>query len=405
MGNRVDYLITITDSSGATVVADPVGAGNPATGDPGYAEIDLKPRHNEAGFGAFTASATPDLLSAANQPGNRVAVIRDGVVEMCGPIETPKHGYHADRDGSDGYGMVTVNFADDTASLADRLVYPNPALESTAQDVAKYVITAVNPEDAMRTLVNMQAGPGALPQRQVPGLALGVDHGLKAGVTVTTSFTRATVLTDALREIARLSGGAGLGFRIIQSGGQLLFDVYEPQDLTGSIFFSRALGNLSALEYEPSTATATVAIVGDATAGASRVIRERLNVPALAAGHRRKEVFVDARSASNVGELDQAGDEALADGAPRIRFALTAIETPNQRYAYDFARGDLVSAEPYGGGPLITALVLGADIRVTPDRGEVVTPIIGVEGDQIADAKAAELRRLWKRIAQLEGAL
>lgn len=418
MGLPAEYMLLITDPAGDEVVTDPIHVGNPRAGQPGWSEIKLGPRLNEVGSGTFTCSARPDLLAAVNVPDNRVVVLRDNpaggsnIVAMAGPIERPKHPYQAVRDGTDGYGLLTVTFADDLEPLTDRLVYPDPTQPSTNQTtVTRYTITAQNPEDAMRALVTANAGPTALVARRTPGLVLGTDNGILPGVTVSTSFTRDTVLTDALRELARLAGvAAGTTprvprFRIVQGDHQLQFVVTMPADLSNSVIFSRELGNIAELEYEPEAPTATVAIVGDATAGTGRVVKERVNTAAHTAGWRRREVWVDARGAANATELEQAGDSALDEGRPKTRYQLTAIDTDAARYGYDFQIGDLVGTHPYPGASVVPAVVFGADITVTPGRGEETKPIIGVEGDQIDDRKAEEIRRLQRRMAALEGAL
>lgn len=415
MGRPAEYTLLITNPAGSSVLCDPIEAGNSRTGAPGWSEIRLGPRLNEAGTGTITCTARPDILAAVNDPDNRVVALResptggDSTVEMAGPIELPKHGYEAARDGTDGPGRLVITFVDDLVLPAERLVYPNPALASTAQTTTKYTITNVNPEDAARALVNLQAGPGALPARQTPGLVLGVDNNILPGVTISTSFTRDVVLSDALREIVRLGAVAAATYprrprlRIIPAGGQLRFTVEMPPDLSDSVIFSRALGNLAQADYAPEAPTDTVAIVGDATAGAGRVVKERINAAAHSAGWRRREVWVDARGAANATELEQAGDDALAEGGPKVGFTLRAIDTPTTRYGYDYPLGAMVSAEPYDGA-FVSALVMGADITVTA-KGEEVTPIIGVEGDQIADRKAAEINRILRRLAALEGAL
>jgi hypothetical protein len=417
VGRRAEYTLLITDPAGASVVTDPIEVGDPRTGAPGWAEIRCGPRLGEAGAGTFVATARPDVLAAVNEPDNRIVVLRETpeggtpTVEMAGPIERPKHGYQAARDGTDGPGKVTVTFADDLVLLAERLVYPDPAQPATNQlTLTKYTITAQNPEDAARALVNLQAGPGALTVRQTPGLVLGADNGLLPGTTISTSFTRDTVLADAVREVMRLGGvAAGIWprvprFQIIPANGQLEFVVTLPADLSGSVLFSRDLGNISESDHDPEAPTDTVAIVGDATAGTGRIVKERINTAAHTAGWRRREVWVDARGAANAAELEQAGDEALAAGGPKSRFTLQAIETPSTRYGYDFGIGNMVSVEPYPGA-IISALVMGVDITVTPKRGEEAVPIIGVQGDQIADRKAAEIRQILRRLAALEGAL
>src|SRR6185312_11415134 len=217
MARRPEYTLVITNPAGSQLV-ETIGEPVPESRAPGWTEINLKPRHMVVGYGDFTVAATPEILTAVNTPENRVVVQREedgaGVsVEMCGPIESVPSGYQAERDGDDGPGRVTVRFASDDARLADRLVYPSPNLAATAQTVTtRYTITGVNPETAMRNLFNLNAGPGALAPRQFPGFVLATaGTPLLPAATVSTSFTRDTVLTDALREVSRLSAGANAG--------------------------------------------------------------------------------------------------------------------------------------------------------------------------------------------------
>lgn len=405
MARRAEYTLAITNPAGTTVLSDPIGAGDPATGKPGWRSISLKPRDRVVGYGEFTVSAMPDLLTAVNTPGNRVVVLREpdaggsSLVIMSGPIEAQPYEYQAARDGSDGPGEVTVRFADDDASLSELLVYPNPAQAATGQTTTtRYTITAVNPETAIRNLVNLNAGPGALTARRVPGLVLASPVGLMPGVTVSTSFLRDTILTDALREVSRLAGGLGIGWQVTQVGAVKTFQTYAPRDLSGSVVFSRDLGNVESLTYEPTAPTCTVALVGDATAGTGRVVKERINTAAITAGWGRREVWVDGSSAQNAGELDQLGDKALADGAATYKVAVTARDTDDQRYGYAYGPGDQVSVE-VAPGVFVTALVQGADIDITGDKGEDIKPIVATVAESLIPAQVAEIRKIWRAIA------
>jgi hypothetical protein len=409
---KARYDLLITNPSGSTLIADPIGHADPVTNKPGHSKIELKPRHNEAGFGEFTVSAAPWILEAVNTPDARVVVQRTDEVTglvtrpFTGPIELPDDGHNIERDGTDGFGTVSVKLADDRVWAGYRLVYPDPAQPSTNQTTtARYTVTTLNPENVMYSLANLNLGPGALVARRLPGLTMAANAGLLPGVTISTSFVRNTILTDALREVARLAGGTGLGWRIVQTSTGLQFQVFKPTDRSSSVVFSRAMGNVREITHSQSAPTATVAIVGDATAGTGRVIRERINTTAHTAGWNRREVFVDARGAANAAELDQAGDEALKEQGPLTRFAAKVIETPQNRLFVDFDIGDVVSGQPYNSGPFVTALVLGADILVTPQRGEVVEPIVGTDNDLLDDAKAAEIRRLWRSLGRIQGAL
>jgi hypothetical protein len=407
------YELLLTNPSGTQIIADPIGPADAETRRHGWTGIQVKPRHNEAGYGEFTTAATPAVLDAVYTPDTRVLVRRTDPISrtvsivMAGPVEQPANGYDVRRDGVDGYGLVTVPFTDDKVWLGYRLAYPNPAQPSTGQTTtARYAINAVNPETAMYALANLNAGPGALAVRRITGLSMAAPVGLLPGAAITASYTRDTVLSDALRDVSRLAGGTGLGFRIVQAGTTgMRFEVFQPTDRSTSVVFSRPMGNLSTINYSQTAPTCTVAIVGDATAGVGRVIKERINTTAQTAGWVRREKFVDGRGAANATELEQTGDDALTDGGPQVRFAFQAIETPQTRYGVDLFAGDLVSAQPYVGGPFTSALVLGADITVTADKGDQVVLVIGSDTDTVVDAKAAEIRRLWRTIGRLQGAL
>lgn len=409
MARRAEYTLVITDPDGSAVV-ETIGEADAETGTLGWSNIDLKPRHLVVGFGEFTTAATPAVLEAISTPEARVVVLReadgdDPTVEMCGPIESRPQGYQADRDGDQGPGVVTVRFATDDARLADRLVYPTPTLAATAQTVTtRYTITGVNPEDAMRALVNLNAGPGALVARRVPGLVLGTDNGLLPGVTVSTSFTRDVILTDALREVSRLAGGLGLGYRVTQVGTTIEFQVFAPRDLSGSVVFSRELGNVDQLDYVPTAPTNTVALVGDATAGTGRVVKERIDAAAAADGWFRREVWVDGSGAANATELEQLGDKTLAESGATYQVSLVARETSDQRWRYDFGPGDQASVE-VAPGVFVSALVQGADINVTPDRGETVKPLVATSAESLMPATVREIHKLWRTIQAKSGAL
>lgn len=409
MARRAEYTLAITNPAGS-VVTETIGEPDPESGAPGWTSIDLKPRHNVVGYGEFTAAATPAVLAAVNVPEARVVVLReadgdDPTVEMCGPIEAQPHGYQAERDGDAGPGVVTVRFADDTARLADRLVYPTPLAAATAQTVTnRYTITGANPEDAMRALFNLNAGPGALAVRRVPGFVLGADLGLMPTVTVSTSFTRDAVVTDALREVSRLAGGLGVGFRLVQVGTTIEFQTFAPRDLAGTVVFSRDLGNVESLDYEPTAPVDTVAIVGGAGAGTGRVVRERINAAASAAGWFRREVWIDGTGAANATEMDQLGDKALDEGGATYRVAVVARETPDQRWRYDFGPGDQASVE-VAPGVFVTALVQGADITVDGEKGETVRPIVATSAESLMPAQALEIRKIWRTINAKSGAV
>ena len=343
-----------------------------------------------------TLPALPEYLDVA-APGNRLQVIRDGKILVAGPVEYPGvFSWSADGQAQDATpGLLTVAATDDSVWLGCRIVYPDPAAVATAQTATSfYTLTATNAETAMRSLVNVNAGPGALTARRVPNLTLGTLAGVGTSVNVHSRFD---VLSDVLRATA-LAGG-GLGYQVVEDGGSLKFVVFQPPDLSASIRFSRGLGNLRSIQYTPQAPTSTVAIVGGDGTGTSRTIVERSNSAAIAAGWGRIETFVNDNSGDTT-DLNQAGDTALTDAAEQGQLVIQAIDTPLVKFGRDYPLGAKVSAEIYPGLDLVN-VVRSVIITETKD-GEVVNPQIGTASASSDPTYVRKLRALDRRLGQLE---
>lgn len=381
--------LLITDRN-LNVVGDPVD---------GWTDLDVTLRFNEPASGSFQAPAHPDLLGLIQSGGYRVVVIRGGDIFCAGPIEKPgPQRWSVDGQDTDP-GTVTVNFTDDLALVAGRVTFPDPASAATAQtSTARWTSTALA-GDVIRSLVNVNAGPGALTARRVPKLVLGGTAGLGSSIKFGTRFMP---LGDELRSAA-ISGG-GLGFRTQQVGTNIEFQVYQPQDLTGAVRFSRGLGNLRSYTYEPDAPTATVAIVGGKDVGTSRLVVERVASAAVSKWW-RLETFVDQRQSDDTStdttELNQAGDEALARGAETARLQSVTIDTPDQRYGTHYQLGDRVSVE-LNDGVEVADVVRAVHLQVTPESGEVVTALVGSQEASSDPLWLRYMRDLGRRLAGLE---
>lgn len=364
-------------------------------GDPisGWVSLDVTLRFNEPSSGTLTVPLSP-ALDPVLQPGNRLVVVRDGFVFCAGPIEQSGPQQWA-VDGQDsGPGTIDISFADDLALIVAGLAYPNPAEAATAQTADQWTATALA-EDVLRDLVNENVGPGALPSRQIPQLVLGANGG--AGSTITFS-ARFEQLGDLLRSAA-IAGG-GLGFRTTQVGNTIVYNVYEPQNLTGTVRFSPGLGNLRSYTYTPEAPTCTVAIVGGDGEGAARTIVERVNTAAVALWG-RLEQFVDQRGATDLAELEQAGDEALANGAETARLSTVTIDTATQRYGTHYSLGDRVSVQ-LATGVEVADVVRAVHLQATPDSGEYVTALVGSQDASADPMWVAYVRDIARRLGRLE---
>jgi hypothetical protein len=364
--------------------------------------FDATIKHNGVGSITFTAPAEPWLLNAIVPANRRVSIIRNpapalgiaGEVLVSGPIERPgAYAWSIDSDTESGIGLVTVGAATNEAYLAERITYPNPAAAAAAQGTAYYERTAVNAETILRDLVNLNAGPGALLARRVPKLALGTVAGVGTATNVTTRFDP---LTDVLRDVAEMGGG--LGWRVRESGGQLLFEVYAPVTRTAARF-GRSRGNLRELKTEPQAPIATVAIAGGTGEGAGRLVVERAS--ASAGGYRRMETFVNQDGVSTTVGLEQYADKDLAEKVAKAGLSITPAEPRGGGYSRIYRPGDRVPVELATG---VTHLDVVTAVRVQAEAGTpaTYTPSIGTGNPTTDPVQVRAVRDMTRRLGRLE---
>ncbi|WP_432136838.1 siphovirus ReqiPepy6 Gp37-like family protein [Streptomyces sp. bgisy154] len=367
-------------------------------GDPlaGWTSLDCTLRFNEPGSGSVDLVAHPYVMNQL-QPGNRMVVIRDGSIWMAGPLEVAQDfSWGIGGTGEAPPGKVTVAFSDDLARLAGYITWPDPASAWSAQPDTAYQLTATNAEVILRTLVNLNCGPGAIAARQIPNLALAT----LAGVGTTTSVnTRFEGLLAACRRVA-IDGG-GLGFRAVQTATQIEFEVYQPADLTATARFSSGLGNLRAVTYKQSAPTVTHALVSNSDQASPRVYVEVADSTAAAAWWRVEQLVNGTADDDTAGELTQDGTEALAGGAAPVELATVTVDTPDLRAGVDYGLGDQVTvALPTG--IEVADLVRSIHLQATPDAGEYVSSLIG-SPEATSDPQMVRLvRELGRRLGRIE---
>lgn len=374
--------VLVTDAD-LTVIGDPLR----------WTSLDVTLRFNQVATGTVTCPAHPETMNLLDG-GNRLLVIRDGAVFVAGPYEGDDYDWEVGEDP----GQVVVNFADDLALIAGRITYPDPTLAATSTSQPAYwTASATAAGTVMRNLANVNAGPGALAARQVTALTMGAGTGI--GDTVSFS-TRFQPLLDELRTLAVVGGG--LGFGTTQDGTDIVFDVYEPVDRStgvGAVRYSRSLGNLRKVSRKRRRPSVTAAIIGGQGEGDARTIRERTNTTGITDWW-RVETFVDQRQTNDTTELDQAGDEALSDGAETVALAVVTVDTDTQRYGEHYNLGDKVAVEPVPGfqlADLVRAVRLVAD-----ENGEQITSTVGTD-EAVAEPKwIRQMRALDRRLGRLE---
>ncbi|MFF9269069.1 siphovirus ReqiPepy6 Gp37-like family protein [Streptomyces rochei] len=368
-------------------------------GDPlvGWANLDVTRRFNEPAAGTVTLPAHPEVM-AQLQPGNRMVVIRDGSIWMAGPMEQPTD-YEWSVEGEPGVGRVTVNFSDDLASIAGRIVWPEPALTWAGQHGDTWrELTTVSSETIVRTLVNENAGPGARADRRVPHLVLAAAAGVGTATSVRTRFEP---VLDPCRLAA--SAGGGIGFRTRQIGSQIVFDCYAPADRTATARFSTGLGNLRGIAYSQTAPEVTHALVaGRETEGSSIRTFVQVADTAAAATWWRVERYVDGGADNDTkGELTASGTGEIAEGAAPVTLSTVTVDTPDLRAGVDYDLGDRVAvALPHG--LQVTDVVRAITLHASATGGEEVASVIGSQ-DATTDPHVVRLiRTLGRRLGRLE---
>lgn len=357
---------------------------NPLIEIPSWIQLTATPQFNAAGTATVSLAATPDIVEALLTERSRIDVIDDGRYFMGGPVEQDTVDWSADQDGN-SRGVITVNFSDDLARIVDEVAYPDPAHASTAQVDAFYAPGAINAETLMYDLVNLNVGPGGIAARRIAKLVMASPASIGSTVTISTRFEP---FGDLLRRVA-IAGG-GLGFRTEVVGRTRRLTVYDPTNLTTAIRFTRPLNNLRVAHLEISKPTCNVAIVGGDGTGLTRPIVERTN-PASIARWGRVVQFVSAADTSDTTEMQQAGDQALADGGERGQVSFTATETDGQRYGVDYVLGNIATCEPYEGLP-IAGVIRAVTLTHSPKEGKVISPLIGTDA-AITDSRTLNVIR------------
>jgi len=294
---------------------------------------------------------------------------------------------------------MTVNGVDDTALLADRLVLPDPTSALDDQDDSAYYTLTAAAEGVIRQVVEDNAGTLALTGRYVcngdPDSRLTVPGSLLGSTTsITARFTNLLTL------IAEVASRDNLAVSVVQVGEELHLLVSESIDRTASVRLSQDTGTLTSGAASLSMPTTTRVLVAGGGEGVDRVFVERSNPSLEADWSRRVEVFRDARDTSDLTELQQRGDETLADAAASVAgISLDPVDLPGQGFGTHYHLGDTITVEM--GSQSWTDIVTQVDVQVSAAGSTVVKPTVGAS-TSATPAIYRRVRDLTRRLEALE---
>jgi hypothetical protein len=379
-----DLLVEVRDKSLTRVGAIPAD----------LLTMDAEDVHNNVGTWKLSLSAEHPLAAVLSTPGAGIIVTGPTDVLFSGPVTKTETAVTA----TDPLGTLTVEGVDDTIILSDMLAWPDPANGNANSQNFAYDERTGPAETLMHAYVNVNCGPGAPVNRRRAGLIMGTDAARGGTVSKSARFQQ---LGELCKELAE---PAGLGFRVVQRGSNLVFETYAVSDRTKEARLGVVNNTLAGQRVSVGTPAKTRVIVGGDGDGSNRLFVGVDNADSIAAETdwgRRIETFIDERSSTDTAELTQKGTEALADGGATVR---AAQAVPMEDSALDFGRdwglGDRVSV--LVGNAEMAAVVTSMVLKVDSDGyrlGAVLgdpTPL----DSAAAEAKAA--KDLESRVSYLE---
>lgn len=358
-------------------VTDRVGVRQAAV-DP-FESAEIIGRVNDVSTWRVTLPADTDAGAFfIADPRARLEVALNSKAWRSGPLTHIQRSVDIDGD------VLTVSGSDDSIWLARRNAHPQPAKAAPPYNGAAYNVHTGPMSQVLAALVEVNAGPSAVPDRRVPGLT--VPAPAPAGPTVTVNARWQNLLT-LMADTAR---PAGLIFDIVD----LAFRCHSAVD-SGAVF-SAGLETLGGWTSVAQAAKSNMVAVAGQGEGTARVIREQQDAVSVETWG-RAEAFLDRRDTNVTAELDTAGAESLAESVLPTTVVFTPLDTDAQAFGVDWQLGDLVTVKAGG----LTVFDQVREVHVTLDSsGATVTPSVGAPAGDLALFRS--LAGLDRRVRQLE---
>lgn len=359
---------------------------------PAWTALSVAPKHLAAGEWSLQVPWSTAAGRVTTQQLVTYDLQREGSPEvrvMTGVIRSLE-------PGADESGRVTLSLAgvDVLDLLGGALCWPVPGAGLGGQSVSHYIQSGAA-ETVLRELVQAN-------WVQRLGQPLLLPASLARGSTVRLRL-RFTNLLQVLTSKAAVAG-LGLSMGLVDASStraDLTLAFRVPVDQSARVKLSHKVGSLRTWKQSSVAPTVTRAIVAGGGQGAARVFRQQQAAAAEAAWGWPRELFVDQRGTTDTDELDEAGSEALADGAATQGFDLDAVEAQGIRYGQHFQVGDLVSVELLTG--LATTAPLGAvqieggsdgvSVKLLPGDPDATNPLF---------RQAAIIRELRRQVRALQ---
>jgi len=315
----------------------------------------------------------------------------DGTIILSGPI------WSFQQVGKARSNTYTLQGFSDDFWMDARLALPvvtGPPYTASDQDRI-----TTNAENMMHHYVGRNAGPLAKSERQVAGLTMAANQGRGQTFAGYARFNDLTLILNAISVANKTLGGDELGWRIVQVGNGIQFQVYVPVDRSATAKFSTEFGNLDAFDFLETGPRVNYAIVGGGGEGTARVFSE-VGESVSMTKWGRVEQFVDQRSTSVATELAQKRDEVIEEGKGSTHLSVYPVDTSQLRYPTGYGLGDKVTVV-VSGIPVVD-LIREIDLNVKPTGVMTVIPKIGSSDMRGPVGFFRQLSEMRKRLGNLE---
>ena len=317
--------------------------------------------------------------------GHRVVLLDDSQQIMAGAITEAHKSFTA------GVRTITLKGKSDMVWLARRVTFPDPAVAADSQTASAYYKRSGNAETLIRDMVRLNVGPDARAERRE---TLTMDpNGNRGGQVALNSRFK-----NVLEEAHALGLVGDVTFETRQELGTSAFGFRDQRDLTRHIRLSPANGGVTAYELGETAPEVTDVIVAGQGEGTARTIKVREG-NANDWGVKAEE-FRDRRDTDDENELDQAGDERLAEGAEAASVSLEIGDTDRYRFATNFHLGDRITVN-LGDDGVIQDLVQSAEIDWSEDGRRVKLQV----GPTLDEEDAPRWKQAFDRLRRDVGGL
>lgn len=336
-----------------------------------YMQADVVLKHNQIGSWSLLLDIQKDNTLLLPVPGRRVVLSFEPRVQGE-PAEFLMSGPVASWEENDTVGeLQTLSVAgyDDKVWLDRRLAFPDPDAVFPAEGVAFTQAAAYqdlrtgNGESVAKAFIQANA----IDRLAIPNLTIAPNLGRGSTVTFAARMHQLLWMTFISCTYS------GLGFDVKQIAGDLVFDVYVPQEQP--VRLSKRLGNLSSFKYRELAPKVTHGVAGGTGEGTARKFM-RKSLAGSAVGWGVTEAFVDATDADTDAVLLDRLNSFLAEGAPVAGFSLVPRDTQAMQFGRDYRLGDKVRVEG-ANGLILADTVRQVTISHTVQAGMVITPGIG----------------------------